>query len=89
MTNPIIYTKYSLVFLGRDLKPLGGFTNICQYQDLEALKKVSNLQVKFDLEVQREYLLDDDELIVGLDVGVDSRGDVNNIRFIVVKSLSA
>ena len=48
---------------------------------------MKNVQIKFDKERFQECELHDDEVIVGLDVGVDFKGNVNNFRFILARVL--
>ena len=66
------------------MKKIAEFKTIVEYTDLKALKyKTKNIKVEFSKDRQKECVLNDNEIIVGMDIGVDVEGNVNNFRFIL------
>lgn len=83
MSSKVIYTKFNMIFLDKELKPLSGMKMIGEYADLESIKRLKNIQIKFEEERTQEFVLEDNELIVGMDIGLDVNGNVNNFKFIL------
>lgn len=83
LSNNTIYTKFNIFFLDSDLKLVGGFKTIGEFVDLQLLRKEKNIQLKFENERTQEFILADNELIVGLDMGLDKNGNIVDLKFIL------
>ena len=47
LSTEVIYTKFTLLFLDKDLKVIGCSKNVGEFVDLSQIKRDKNIQVKF------------------------------------------
>lgn len=77
--------KFNMIFLDKHMMHIDGFQTIGEFVDIPALRQQKNPQLKFDEERTQQFDLNDNEIIVGVELGVDKKGNISYLRFILAK----